>query len=187
MYGACPQATHPRPRGKRGHADPFRPRLELALGQPAPYWYHSLCGPDAIAARLAITERRDVLAHRVANFALAWNGGRDRHDGRSTPRRLHHCPRVCQEPGPVEPGLPPTVLEKTLLDNASGTGTDILPHDPVTGVPALHCAPSTRSAYPPTHTLRRLRPRTTRGPHPQRRALLDPHPGRTPVAGTRTR
>ncbi|MFI0263940.1 hypothetical protein ACH4OW_33550 [Streptomyces sp. NPDC017056] len=34
-----------------------------------------------LAGWLSVTERRDVLAHRVADFAQRWDGGQDWHGG----------------------------------------------------------------------------------------------------------
>ncbi|MFF8617158.1 hypothetical protein [Streptomyces sp. NPDC015350] len=135
----------------------------LVLGAlPAPPTRPAPQEPDETTRRagwLSITERRDVLAHRVADFALGWNGGRDWHTGETVQVRPSICTTArewARRLVPTEPGLPPTALEKTLLDNGSDTSTDILLHDPVTGVPVLHCAPGTHSAYLLTHTLQRL-------------------------------
>ncbi|MGW4690699.1 hypothetical protein ACWEPM_38295 [Streptomyces sp. NPDC004244] len=45
------------------------------------------------AGWLAITERRDVLAHRVADFAKRWDAGHDWHTGALVPRRSSQAGR----------------------------------------------------------------------------------------------
>lgn len=50
----------------------------------------------------------------------------------------------------------PTVLEKQMLDNARDAQTNVLLHDPVTGVPALRRAQGTRNEDIFTFALQRL-------------------------------
>ncbi|MER6059465.1 hypothetical protein [Streptomyces albidoflavus] len=135
----------------------------LVLGAvPAPLQRPDPEEPSEMVRRagwLTITERRDVLAHRVADFAQSWNAGADWHTGAvteldpdtcSTARewaaRLTHTPR----------DQPPTVLEKLLLDNGNDPERDVLLHDPVTGTPVLHREPGTRRAGMLSFNLQRL-------------------------------
>ncbi|GGU40456.1 hypothetical protein [Streptomyces violascens] len=97
------------------------------------------------ASWLAITERRDVVAHRVADLVQRWDGGQDWHTGGV----VIVDPKACavtreweQRLVPANRGQAPTVLEKHLLDNAHGE-SDVLLFDPATGVPALRRAPGT--------------------------------------------
>ncbi|MFE7045649.1 hypothetical protein ACFU9X_41485 [Streptomyces atratus] len=92
------------------------------------------------AGWLAITERRDVLAHRVAHLAQLWNGGDDWHTGGANVVRPEQCATAAewaQRLVPVAHDQAPTVLEQELLSNARNTATDELLHDPITGVPAI--------------------------------------------------
>ncbi|MBC2906208.1 hypothetical protein [Streptomyces cupreus] len=111
------------------------------------------------AGWLSITERRDVLAHRVADFAQRWDGGQDWHTGAVTSVYPQACPTArewAQRLVPADPGQPPTVLEKVLLDNGRDADTDVLLNDPVAALPVLHSAPGTPNANLFTYTLQRL-------------------------------
>ncbi|MER6573851.1 hypothetical protein ABT288_48955 [Streptomyces sp. NPDC001093] len=161
---------------RRGHASVTRNITELrknaadggdgahlVLGAvPAPLMRPAPQEPTEMVRRagwLAITERRDVLAHRVADFAQRWDGGQDWHTGAVTNLDPHSCTTThewAQRLVPAEPDQPPTVLEKHLLDNLRGTDTDALLHDPVAGVPVLHHAPDTINARLVTYALQRL-------------------------------
>ncbi|WP_329020306.1 hypothetical protein [Streptomyces sp. NBC_01601] len=91
------------------------------------------------AGWLSITERRDVLAHRVADLAQRWDGGQDWHTGGAVvvdPTTCAIAREWEQRLVPAGRGQAPTVLEKYLLDNAHDA-SDALLLDPVTGVPAL--------------------------------------------------
>lgn len=66
---------------------------------------------------------------------------------------------------PAEPGQPPTVLEKVLLDNGRDAETDVLLHDPVAAVPVLSRAPGTGNASFFTYTLQRLPTRSPLAAH----------------------
>lgn len=140
----------------------------LVLGAvPAPLHRPDPEEPSEMVRRagwLTITERRDVLAHRVADFAQSWNAGADWHTGAvteldpdtcSTARewaaRLTHAPR----------DQPPTVLEKLLLDNGNDPERDVLLHDPVAGTPVLHRQPDTPHADMLTFSLQRLPTRSS--------------------------
>ncbi|WP_367140608.1 MULTISPECIES: hypothetical protein [Streptomyces] len=92
------------------------------------------------AGWLSITERRDVLAHRVAALAQRWDGGQDWHTGDAVVVRPDECTTArewARRLRPVTRDQAPTVLEQELLTNARDTETDELLHDPVTGVPAI--------------------------------------------------
>ncbi|WP_406278919.1 hypothetical protein OHT93_38315 [Streptomyces sp. NBC_00191] len=92
------------------------------------------------AGWLAITDRRDVLAHRVADFAQRWDGGQDWHTGAALAVEPGSCATAREWADrlvPADRSQAPTVLEKVLLDNAHDAQTDVLLLDPVTGVPAL--------------------------------------------------
>ncbi|MFF9786348.1 hypothetical protein [Streptomyces nigrescens] len=110
------------------------------------------------AGWLAITERRDVLAHRVANFAQRWDGGEDWHTGglvsvtNSCATAREWADRLIA----ADRGQAPTVLEKVLLDNARDAETDLLLHDPVTGVPALRRSQGSENEDVFTFALQRL-------------------------------
>ncbi|MGY0071751.1 hypothetical protein ACWZEH_34385 (plasmid) [Streptomyces sp. QTS137] len=135
----------------------------LVLGAvPAPLTRPAPQEPAEMIRRagwLSITERRDVLAHRVADFAQRWDGGQDWHTGAVTSVHPSSCTTAhewAQRLVPADRDQPSTVLEKILLDNGRDTDTDPLLHDPVTGIPVLHRAPGTRSANLFTYTLQRL-------------------------------
>ncbi|RNG38038.1 hypothetical protein EEJ42_01990 [Streptomyces botrytidirepellens] len=109
------------------------------------------------AGWLAITARRDQLAYRVADVAQRWGASRDWHTGASVTAR----PTVCQTAHEwterligVDRSQAPTVLEKELLDPPSGREAEVLLHDPVTGVPALHRLGRPGDVH--TYTLQRL-------------------------------
>lgn len=111
------------------------------------------------AGWLSITERRDVLAHRVADFAQRWDGGQDWHTGAVTSVDPKDCPTAAEWSQRLVPAVseqPPTVLEKVLLDNGRQASTDVLLHDPVAGVPVLHRSAGTRNADLFTFCLQRL-------------------------------
>ncbi|MDC0771738.1 hypothetical protein [Streptomyces sp. HD] len=111
------------------------------------------------AGWLSITERRDVLAHRVADFAQRWDGGQDWHTGAVTsvyPTLCTTAREWAQRLVPADTDQPPTVLEKVLLDNARDADTDVLLHDPVAGLPVLHRAPGTDNTDLFTFCLQRL-------------------------------
>ena len=119
----------------------------LVLGAvPAPLRREKEDEPSEMVRRagwLAITERRDVLAHRVADLAQRWDGGADWHTGHTVTIDPEACATAAewmQRLEPIERGKAPTVLEKLLLDNAHDIEVDQLLHDPVTGVPALRRA-----------------------------------------------
>ncbi|TLS45654.1 hypothetical protein FE633_12815 [Streptomyces montanus] len=161
---------------RRGHASATRNIAELrknaadggdgahlALGAvPAPFTRPAPQEPPEMVRRagwLTITERRDVLAHRVADFAQRWDGGQDWHTGAVTSVYPSSCTTAqewAQRLVPAASGHPPTVLEKVLLDNGRDTDTDVLLHDPVAGIPVLHRAPRTRNANLFTYALQRL-------------------------------
>lgn len=108
---------------------------------------------------LAITERRDVLAHRVANFAQRWDGGHDWHTGAPVSVNPDSCATArewAERLIPADQGQAPTVLEKELLDNTREGQTNILLHDPITGVPAVHRAVGTHNEDIFTFALQRL-------------------------------
>ncbi|MFE0776908.1 hypothetical protein [Streptomyces sp. NPDC058861] len=114
----------------------------LVLGAvPAPLRRLAPQEPEEVVRRagwLAITERRDVLAHRVAAFSLRWDGGRDWHTGAVTRVRPDACTAARAWATRLEPAAgsrAPTVLEKVLLGQADEQGVLLL--DPATGVPAL--------------------------------------------------
>ncbi|MEU5241638.1 hypothetical protein ACH4UR_35605 [Streptomyces lydicus] len=111
------------------------------------------------AGWLAITERRDVLAHRVADFAQRWDGGEDWHTGGMVSVMPNSCATArewADRLTPADRSQAPTVLEKVLLDSAHDTETDVLLHDPVTGVPALHRSRGTETEDIFTFSLQRL-------------------------------
>ncbi|PVC80803.1 hypothetical protein [Streptomyces sp. CS014] len=117
--------------------------------------------PEAVrrAGWLAITERRDALAHRVARFIQRWDGGHDWHTGAQVSVKPDSCATArewAERLVPTDPGQPPTVLEKELLDNTREGRTNILLHDPVTGAPALRRAVGTRNEDIITLALQRL-------------------------------
>ncbi|TLQ39174.1 hypothetical protein [Streptomyces marianii] len=121
----------------------------LALGAvPAELRHPEPAAPPEMVRRagwLSITERRDVLAHRVAGLAQRWDGGQDWHTGGAVVVDPTACPVAReweQRLVPADRGQAPTVLEKHLLDNAHDE-SDILLLDPVTGIPALRRAPGT--------------------------------------------
>ncbi|MEU2608840.1 hypothetical protein ACH0CM_20530 [Streptomyces albus] len=92
------------------------------------------------AGWLAITERRDILAHRVADLSQQWDGGHDWHTGDFISVQPDTCKTAAewaQRLMPADRGQAPTVLEKLLLDNARDAASDELLHDPITGIPAL--------------------------------------------------
>ncbi|MEU5836350.1 hypothetical protein ABZ820_22150 [Streptomyces diacarni] len=116
----------------------------LALGAvPSPLRRAEAEEPSEMVRRagwLAITERRDVLAHRVAHLSQVWDGGRDWHTGDFDTVQPGDCVTAAewaQRLAPADRGQAPTVLEKLLLDNARDAASDELLHDPVTGIPAL--------------------------------------------------
>ncbi|WP_328512931.1 hypothetical protein OHB25_58960 [Streptomyces mirabilis] len=161
---------------RRGHASITRNIAELrenaakggdgahlVLGAvPAPLSRPAPKEPPELVRRagwLSITERRDVLAHRVADFAQRWDGGQDWHTGAVTSVSPGACTIAhewAQRLEPADAHQPPTVLEKGLLDSGRDADTDVLLHDPVAGIPVLHSAPGTRRARLFTYTLQRL-------------------------------
>ncbi|MGW1163395.1 hypothetical protein ACWD5Q_33100 [Streptomyces sp. NPDC002513] len=160
---------------RRGHASTSRQIAELrknaadggdgahlVLGAvPAPLTRPDPHEPAEMVRRagwLSITERRDVLAHRVADFAQRW-GTQDWHTGALSQVRPDLCTTAhewAQRLVPTVPDQPPTVLEKVLLDNGRFAATDVLLNDPVAGIPVLHQSPGTRNAYLLTYALQRL-------------------------------
>ncbi|MFE1612983.1 hypothetical protein ACFW7P_30100 [Streptomyces albidoflavus] len=111
------------------------------------------------AGWLTITERRDVLAHRVADFAQSWNAGADWHTGAVTkldPRTCSTAREWAARLTRARRDQPPTVLEKLLLNNGNDPERDVLLHDPVTGTPVLHLEPGTRRAGMLSFNLQRL-------------------------------
>ncbi|MEV6461540.1 hypothetical protein AB0M66_23260 [Streptomyces albidoflavus] len=135
----------------------------LVLGAvPAPLHRPDPEEPSEMVRRagwLTITERRDVLAHRVADFAQSWDAGADWHTGAVTELDPDTCStarewaaRLTHAPG----DQPPTVLEKLLLDNGNDPERDVLLHDPVAGTPVLHREPGTRRAGMLSFNLQRL-------------------------------
>ncbi|MGW2103716.1 hypothetical protein ACWCPX_39840 [Streptomyces olivaceoviridis] len=160
---------------RRGHASVSRQITELrknaadggdgaylVLGAvPAPLTRPAPHEPAEVVRRagwLSITERRDVLAHRVADFARRWST-QDWHTGavaRVYPDACAIAHEWAQRLVPAVCDQPPTVLEKVLLDNGRDTATDVLLHDPVAGLPVLHRSPGTRNAHLFTYALQRL-------------------------------
>ncbi|MGW1543228.1 hypothetical protein ACWCPM_23815 [Streptomyces sp. NPDC002309] len=135
----------------------------LVLGAvPAPLSRPDPLEPAEMVRRagwLSITERRDVLAHRVADFAQRWDGGQDWHTGAVVSADPTSCATArewSQRLVPAASDQPPTVLEKILSDHGRDADTDVLLHDPVAGVPVLHRAPGTRNATLFTYALQRL-------------------------------
>ncbi|WEP01056.1 hypothetical protein A6P39_044330 (plasmid) [Streptomyces sp. FXJ1.172] len=122
----------------RGHASTTRNIAELGenaaeggdgahlvLGAvPAPLTRPDPQEPTEMVRRagwLAITERRDILAHRVATFAQRWDGGQDWHTGAVTSVHPETCATAhewAQRLIPASDDQPPTVLEKVLLGAA---------------------------------------------------------------------
>lgn len=161
---------------RRGHASTTRNIAELrenaaeggdgahlVLGAvPAPLTRPDPQEPTEMVRRagwLAITERRDVLAHRVADFAQRWDGGQDWHTGAVTsvhPKTCATAHEWAERLTPAACDQPPTVLEKVLLDNGRDTDNDVLLHDPVAGIPVLHRSPGSRHADLFTYALQRL-------------------------------
>jgi hypothetical protein len=152
---------------RRGHTEATRHIAELqanaanggdgahlVLGAvPAPLLRPDPPEPTEMVRRagwLSITERRDVLAHRVADFAQRWDGGRDWHTGAVTDLYPSSCTIArewAQRLVPAPDDQPPTALEKVLLHNAGNADTDVLLHDPVTGLPALRRDPGSLNTY----------------------------------------
>ncbi|MFJ2627655.1 hypothetical protein ACIO6T_30715 [Streptomyces sp. NPDC087532] len=134
----------------------------LVLGAvPAPLTRPAPQEPTETVRRagwLSITERRDVLAHRVADFARHWNGGRDWHTGAVTSVRPAACDTAREWSKRLVPApeQPPTVLENVLLDNGPKADADVLLHDPVAAVLVPHQAPGARNNELHTYTLQRL-------------------------------
>ncbi|MGW1365009.1 hypothetical protein ACWCQP_47415 [Streptomyces chartreusis] len=135
----------------------------LVLGAvPAPLTRPAPQKPTEMIRRagwLSITERRDVLAHRVAAFAQRWDGGQDWHSGAVTSVDPGSCVTArewAQRLVAAATDQPPTILEKILLDNGSDTDTDVLLHDPVAGLPVLHRRPTTDHGDLFTFSLQRL-------------------------------
>ncbi|MDX2762917.1 hypothetical protein [Streptomyces europaeiscabiei] len=161
---------------RRGHASATRNIAELrknaadggdsvhlVLGAvPAPLTRPAPQEPTEMVRRagwLSITERRDVLAYRVADFVQRWDGGQDWHTGAVNSVYPGSCATArewAQRLVPAASSEPPTVLEKVLLDNGRNADTDVLLHDPVAGIPVLHRAPGTPDANLFTYTLQRL-------------------------------
>ncbi|MET7605886.1 hypothetical protein ABZS96_25905 [Streptomyces avermitilis] len=161
---------------RRSHASAIRQATELrknaadggdgahlVLGAvPAPLTRPDSKEPTEMVRRagwLSITERRDVLAHRVADFAQRWDGGQDWHTGVVVgvdPATCATAREWAQRLVPAALGQPLTVLEKVLSDHGRDAETDVLLHDPAGGVPVLHRAPGTRNATLFTYTLQRL-------------------------------
>ncbi|MFI8998647.1 hypothetical protein [Streptomyces sp. NPDC053542] len=108
------------------------------------------------AGWLSLTERRAVLAHRVVDFAMRWDGGEGWHTGAAVSVRPASCATARQWAErlvPADREQAPTVLEHQLLDNARDAETDVLMRAPVTGVPAFRrCAarrkPRTKTSSP---------------------------------------
>lgn len=105
----------------------------LVLGAiPAPLLRPEPEEPTEMVRRagwLSITERRDVLAHRVAAFAQRWDGGRDWHTGAVVSVRPDACATArewAKRLVPAAADQPPTVLEKVLLDNGRKADSDVL-------------------------------------------------------------
>lgn len=99
------------------------------------------------AGWLAITERRDVLAHRAADFAHRWDGGKDWHTGALVSARPSSCPTAREWATrllPADRAQHPSVLEKILLGTAPDASTANLQTDPVTGIPAVRSPESER-------------------------------------------
>ncbi|WP_327722316.1 hypothetical protein OG381_48260 [Streptomyces sp. NBC_00490] len=135
----------------------------LVLGAvPAPVLRPEPQEPSEVVRRagwLSVTERRDVLAHRVAEFARGWDGGQDWHTGAVASVRPQSCNTAgewAQRLVPADSGQSPTVLEKILLHNGRDADTDVLLHDPVAALPVLSRAPGSRNASLFTYTLQRL-------------------------------
>ncbi|MFD9863427.1 hypothetical protein [Streptomyces alboflavus] len=116
----------------------------LVLGAvPAELRHPNPAEPPEVVRRagwLAITERRDVLAHRAADFAQRWDGGQDWHTGAPVSARPSSCPTAREWATRLQAAdrdLYPSVLEQMLL----GTSPDASPKDvltdPVTGIPAV--------------------------------------------------
>ncbi|MDH6522522.1 hypothetical protein M2163_000968 [Streptomyces sp. SAI-135] len=161
---------------RRGHASATRNIAELrknaadggdgahlVLGAvPAPISRPAPQEPSEMVRRagwLTITARRDVLAHRVADFSQRWDGGQDWHTGAMTAVEPDACPTAREWAARLVPApsdKPPTVVEKVLLDNARDPDSDVLLDDPVAGVPVLHRALRTRNDDLFTYTLQRL-------------------------------
>ncbi|MFI6061130.1 hypothetical protein [Streptomyces sp. NPDC051286] len=82
-------------KGLRKQATEGGDGAHLVLGTvPAPLSRPTAHQPDEVVRRagsLAITERRDVLAHRVADFCGRWDGGQDWHTGTVTSVRPDFC------------------------------------------------------------------------------------------------
>lgn len=114
------------------------------------------------AGWLTITERRDVLAHRVADFAQSWNEGADWHTGAvkelhpdtcSTARewaaRLTRVPR--DQPPPSwrnSSSTTGTPLSMTCCSTTPSPAPQCCAVSPGPGAPA--CSPSTSSVCPPS-------------------------------------
>jgi hypothetical protein len=161
---------------RRGHASTTRYITELrknaadggdgahlVLGAvPAPLLRPEPEKPTEMVRRagwLSITERRDVLAHRVAHFAQRWDGGQDWHTGATVSVRPDACATArewAKRLVPADADQPPTVLEKVLLDNGREADSDVLLHDPVASTPVLHHAPEAGTSDLLTYTLQRL-------------------------------
>ncbi|MER5890831.1 hypothetical protein ABT160_44025 [Streptomyces sp. NPDC001941] len=95
------------------------------------------------AGWLEITERRDVLAHRVARTVRRWDGGQDWPIGATVevhPARSPTAARWIRRLVPATAGVPPTVVDQLLLDQVDNAAQ--LLHDPETDLPAVAWYPS---------------------------------------------
>ncbi|MFF4934930.1 hypothetical protein ACFY2H_39665 [Streptomyces griseofuscus] len=135
----------------------------LVLGAvPAPLLRTAPDKPTEMVRRagwLSITERRDVLAHRVAAFAQRWDGGQDWHTGATVSVRPDACTTASEWAKRLTPAATdqaPTVLEKILLDNGREGDSDVILHDPVASTPVLHHAAHADGTELITYTLQRL-------------------------------
>ncbi|WP_125264459.1 hypothetical protein [Streptomyces alboflavus] len=133
----------------------------LVLGAvPAELRHPKPVEPPEVVRRagwLAITERRDVLAHRAADFAQRWDGGQDWHTGAPVSARPSSCPTAREWATRLQPAdrdQYPSVLEKMLLGTAPDASPKDLLTDPVTGIPAVRSHESEREIA--TFALQRL-------------------------------
>ncbi|WP_043262627.1 hypothetical protein [Streptomyces sp. CT34] len=90
------------------------------------------------AGWLELTERRDVLAYRVAHLVQRWDSGEDWPTGAAVEVRPTECATAAQWAATLTQapeGRQPTVLDKLLLDEADEDAQ--LLYDPATDLPAV--------------------------------------------------